>query len=261
MDILALATACGLAASSPIFATASDQSGCPTAAFAGEPPARINADGLTDRWSAEIAMASARFAIPASWIRGVMQQESRGIPTATSPVGAMGLMQIMPSTWAALRGRYGLGDDPYAPRDNIVAGAAYIRELFDRYGVPGFLAAYNAGSGRIDDHLFRGRPLPDETQRYVASLAPMITGTDKVTSKPLPVLDEIRAKDRAAHLVTGRTSDGIFIQALRAPSAADVEPDAVSSATSTAAPDAVAMQGEASRSDLFAVLKRQGGEW
>jgi len=89
----------------------------------------------------------------------------------------------------------------------------------------------------------------------------MITGTDNVTSKPLPVLDEIRAEDRAAHLVTGRTSDGIFIQALRARSAADAEPDAVSSATSTAALDAATTKGDAPRSDLFAVLKRQGGEW
>ena len=46
----------------------------------------------------------------------------------------MGLMQIMPKTWAELRARYGLGADPFDPRDNILAGAAYIRELHDRYG-------------------------------------------------------------------------------------------------------------------------------
>ena len=69
---------------------------------------------------------------------------------------------------------YGLGADPYDPRDNILAGAAYIRELYDRYGAPGFLAAYNAGPGRYERHLAAGRPLPDETQAYVATLAPMI---------------------------------------------------------------------------------------
>ena len=53
----------------------------------------------------------------------------------------MGLMQIMPKTWTELRARYGLGADPYDPHDNILAGAAYIRELHDRYGSPGFLAA------------------------------------------------------------------------------------------------------------------------
>jgi soluble lytic murein transglycosylase-like protein len=86
----------------------------------------------------------------------------------------MGLMQIMPKTWTELRARYGLGADPYDPRDNILAGAAYIRELYDRYGATGFLAAYNAGPGRYERHLATGRPLPDETQAYVAKLAPMI---------------------------------------------------------------------------------------
>jgi hypothetical protein len=86
----------------------------------------------------------------------------------------MGLMQIMPKTWTELRARYGLGADPYDPRDNILAGAAYIRELCDRYGAPGFLAAYNAGPRRYERHLAAGRPLPDETQAYVATLAPMI---------------------------------------------------------------------------------------
>jgi hypothetical protein len=89
----------------------------------------------------------------------------------------MGLMQIMPKTWAELRARHGLGADPYDPRDNILAGAAYIRELHDRYGAPGFLAAYNAGPGRYERHLATGRPLPDETQDYVATLAPMIKST------------------------------------------------------------------------------------
>ena len=80
----------------------------------------------------------------------------------------------MPGTWTELRARYGLGADPYDPRDNILAGAAYIRELYDRYGSPGFLAAYNAGPERYERHLATGRPLPDETQAYVATLAPMI---------------------------------------------------------------------------------------
>ena len=57
-------------------------------------------------------------------------------------------MQIMPATWGQLRARYGLGPDPFDVRDNIMAGAAYLRELHDRYGSPGFLAAYNAGPGR-----------------------------------------------------------------------------------------------------------------
>jgi len=86
----------------------------------------------------------------------------------------MGLMQIMPKTWTELRARHGLGADPYDAHDNILAGAAYIRELHDCYGTPGFLAAYNAGLGRYERHLTTGRPLPDETQAYVATLTPMI---------------------------------------------------------------------------------------
>ena len=73
-----------------------------------------------------------------------------------------------------MRSRYGLGADPFDPHDNILAGAAYLRELHDRYGAAGFLAAYNAGPGRYEDHLATGRPLPAETQAYVAALAPLL---------------------------------------------------------------------------------------
>jgi hypothetical protein len=88
----------------------------------------------------------------------------------------MGLMQIMPQTWSDLRARYDLGVNPYDPRDNIQAGAAYISELYQRFGAPGFLAAYNSGPRRYENHLATGRPLPDETRDYVAILAPMIGG-------------------------------------------------------------------------------------
>ena len=118
--------------------------------------------------------AAQRFGVPASWISAVMAMESGGDVLALSPQGAMGLMQIMPDTWAGLRARHGLGADPYEPRDNILAGAAYLREMHDRYGSPGFLAAYNAGPARYDEYLATGRELPAETQLYVAMLAPLI---------------------------------------------------------------------------------------
>ena len=129
-----------------------------------------------DQVAGFVAEASQRFGIPASWIRAVMRAESFGDVRALSPKGAMGLMQIMPATWAGLRLRYGLGADPYDAHDNIIAGAAYLRELHDRYGAPGFLAAYNAGPARYEDHLATGRPLPAETRAYVALLAPLIGG-------------------------------------------------------------------------------------
>ena len=129
------------------------------------------------RFAAFVAEASQRFGIPAAWIRAVMHAESFGDVRAISPKGAIGLMQIMPETWAGLRQRYRLGADPYDAHDNIIAGAAYLRELHDRYGIPGFLAAYNAGPARWEDHLATGRPLPAETRAYLSRLAPIVGGS------------------------------------------------------------------------------------
>ncbi|MBI2713296.1 MAG: lytic transglycosylase domain-containing protein [Rhizobiales bacterium] len=121
-----------------------------------------------------VAEAAQRFGLPTLWIDAVMMGESAGDERAVSPQGAMGLMQIMPDTWKDLRSRHGLGPDPFDPHDNILAGAAYMREMLDRYGSPGFLAAYNAGPRRYEEYLTTGRELPLETQVYVATLAPMI---------------------------------------------------------------------------------------
>jgi hypothetical protein len=128
-------------------------------------------------FAAFVAEASQRFGIPAAWIRAVMRAESFSDVGAISPKGAIGLMQIMPETWAALRQRYRLGADPYDAHDNIIAGTAYLRELHDRYGVPGFLAAYNAGPARWEAHLATGRPLPAETRAYLSRLAPIVGGS------------------------------------------------------------------------------------
>nr|WP_221416595.1 lytic transglycosylase domain-containing protein [Sphingomonas kyeonggiensis] len=127
-------------------------------------------------FAAFVAEASQRFGIPVAWIRALMRVESANDVRAVSPKGAMGLMQIMPDTWAYLRARHRLSSDPFDPRDNIIAGTAYMRELYNRYGAPGFLAAYNAGPGRYDEHLANGRPLPAETRAYVAHLAPLVGG-------------------------------------------------------------------------------------
>ena len=92
----------------------------------------------------------------------------------------MGLMQIMPGTWDELRTAHGFGNDPFDPRDNILAGTAYLRAMHDRFGSPGFLVAYNAGPGRYAGHLATGRPLPRETRAYVTALAPVVTGAPTV---------------------------------------------------------------------------------
>lgn len=131
---------------------------------------RARADSYAD----DVAQASLRFGIPAVWIRAVMRVESAGDPRVISPAGAMGLMQIMPDTWTSLRARLQLGRDPYDPHDNILAGAAYLREMLDRYGSPGFLAAYNAGPGRYEEYLAGRSALPAETRAYVSALAPIV---------------------------------------------------------------------------------------
>ena len=145
-------------------------------------------------WGAEIHDASRRFDIPEEWIRAVMHVESggqthwKGGQPITSHAGAMGLMQVMPGTYDELRYAHGLGPDAYEPRDNILAGAAYIREMYDLYGYPGFLGAYNAGPERYRQYVEEGRPLPRETERYMDIIAPQIAGimpgkggTDRMT--------------------------------------------------------------------------------
>ena len=144
-----------------------------------------------DPWGPYISEAAAKYDVPERWVREVMRQESggrlygHGGDLITSGAGAMGLMQVMPATYDDLRARYSeLGDDPFDPHNNILAGTAYIREMYDIYGSPGFLAAYNAGPGRLDDYLTRNRVLPLETRRYVASIGPRIAGSEPRTASP-----------------------------------------------------------------------------
>ena len=150
--------------------------GCVTAHSEPAIAQPVNATAVRTPVADFVAEASLRFSIPAAWIRAVMRAESFGDVHAISAKGAMGLMQIMPQTWTGLRLRYRLGANPYDAHDNIVAGAAYLRELHDRYGIPGFLAAYNAGPARWEDHLATGRPLPAETRAYLIRLLPIVGG-------------------------------------------------------------------------------------
>jgi hypothetical protein len=134
-----------------------------------------------------------------------MHVESHRDQRAFSPKGAMGLMQLMPATWTALRDRYCLGRDPFDPHDNILAGAAFLRAMHDRYGSPGFLAAYNAGPGRYEDYRDRGRPLPPETLAYVATLLPFV-GSGGING-PVLVAASYRLTWTHAPLFIGRSED------------------------------------------------------
>nr|WP_179497460.1 lytic transglycosylase domain-containing protein [Sphingopyxis sp. JAI108] len=138
-------------------------------------------------YAGPVAEASLRFGIPEAWIWRVMHVESRGDPRAVSHAGAMGLMQVMPATWAMLTARHRLGSDPFDVRANIFAGAAYLRAMWDRYGdVRLMLAGYNAGPGRADAYAAGRRGLPAETVAYVAAIAPAIGASSVASLAPAP---------------------------------------------------------------------------
>lgn len=139
-----------------------------------------------DQWRGLIAEAALRFDVPEAWITRVMRAESAGQTQRNgrpirSRVGAIGLMQLMPATWAEMRERFKLGPDPDNPRDNILAGTAYLRLMFDSFGYPGCLAAYNAGPAAYTAYLAGRRSLPRETIAYVAK----ITRTPVSTREPV----------------------------------------------------------------------------
>lgn len=127
------------------------------------------------QWQTIIAEAAQRFGLPEAWIRAVMRAESGGQATVngrpnTSSAGAIGLMQVMPDTYAEMRRRHDLGPDPADPHDNILAGTAYLREMLDRFGYPNLFAAYNAGPDRFEAYRRGELPLPAETQAYLVQI-------------------------------------------------------------------------------------------
>jgi soluble lytic murein transglycosylase-like protein len=148
-----------------------------------------------DRWETLSEAASSRFGVPVAWIRVVMARESAGHTSLhgapiVSRSGAMGLMQLMPSTWSDMRARYHLGADPFNPHDNILAGTAYLREMFDRYGYPDLFAAYHAGPGRLDAVLAGQKSLPQATKTYLESLVPGAKIDALASESRLPIISK-----------------------------------------------------------------------
>lgn len=179
----------------------------------------------TERWQSFIAEASSFTGVPQRWIHTVMRVESAGCdvtdgrPT-TSVAGAMGLMQLMPKTWRELKARLGLGDDPHDPHDNILAGAAYLRQLYDRYGSPGAFAAYHAGPVRYEEYLKNDRPLPEATLEYLTRLQqfdePIATRRAALppqenTSSATLFIAHRRAESSAESQVGRRIHDSLFV--------------------------------------------------
>lgn len=121
-----------------------------------------------------VADASERFGIPAAWLHAIIRVGGGGDARMPSRNGAIGLMRVMPETWTERLFRYAFGTDRLDPRDNMLTGAAHLREMYDRCGSKGGAAAFNMGPTRYDEHLKIGAPLSAETQAYVTVLAPLI---------------------------------------------------------------------------------------
>ncbi len=158
----------------------------PQSTFAAE--LRMGTGQLMNRWTPMIAAASARFNVPANWIRAVVQMESGGRTMSgvnrpiTSRTGAMGVMQLMPGTYKEMRTQYRLGANPYNPQDNISAGAAYLHWLYQKYGYPAMFAAYNDGPGHLEERLMQGKLLPAETRNYISRIVTELGGASQQAS-------------------------------------------------------------------------------
>jgi soluble lytic murein transglycosylase-like protein len=120
---------------------------------------------------AAIDAAAARHNVDPSLVRSVVKVESNFNPNAVSRKGAMGLMQLMPSTARSLN-----VSNPFDPAQNVDAGVRHLRKLLDSYGgnVPLSLAAYNAGSGAVARSA--GIPHYRETQDYVRRITNLYNG-------------------------------------------------------------------------------------
>ena len=170
------------------------------------------------RWAAEIDAAALRCGVPGDWIARVMRAESGGRTMLDgrpirSPKGAIGLMQLMPATWSELRRDLGLGDDPDLPADNIVAGACYLRRMYDRFGYPGLFGAYNAGPARYAAWLAGEAKLPGETVTYLRGVGgSAIPESPTATPAPEPLFVVRRAlPEGPAAAATPSQPMGLFV--------------------------------------------------
>ena len=116
-----------------------------------------------------IAEAAEKYQLDPHMIRAVMQAESAFNAMAVSPVGALGLMQLMPAVAEELG-----ATDPLDPRQNIMAGSKYLRQLLNahRGNVKLALASYNAGPGNVAK--YRAIPPFKETQNYVKKVTGLL---------------------------------------------------------------------------------------
>lgn len=128
-----------------------------------------------------IEAAAARYGLSPAFLDAVARAESGYDPGAVSPAGAIGVMQLMPRT------ARDLGVDPRDPRQNILGGAAYLRQLLDRFDgdIDRALAAYNAGPGAVERRA--GVPPYRETRAYVAANLDRLAGRSLAMTSADPI--------------------------------------------------------------------------
>jgi hypothetical protein len=164
----------------PILMRLIDAASRPAQPSAYDEESTMSRSQLLNRWDGIISEASERFHVPKAWIRAVMAHESGGRTMLgkdqpiISRAGAVGLMQVLPETYDEMAVAHKLGANPFDARDNIMAGTAYLRRLHQKYGYPAMFAAYNAGPGKLEDHLAHGVRLPAETRAYVGGITRML---------------------------------------------------------------------------------------
>ncbi len=142
-----------------------------TAYLASKRRTRLH-DGETERLARTIVGECRRNGLEVSLVLAVIHVESRYDTYAVSPVGALGLMQVMPATGEELAREAGIRwrgpQTLFDPEVNVRLGTAYLSQLAARYeSIPTALAAYNWGPGRIDRRLRLGTPLPQEYPQLV----------------------------------------------------------------------------------------------
>lgn len=126
-----------------------------------QPGNALTSPKLTDDVKQTIEAEALKSGLDPNLVKALIQTESNFNPSATSPVGAQGLMQLMPGTAKDLGVH-----NPFDPNENIRGGTAYLKQMVSKYqSVPLGLAAYNAGPGAVDK--YQGIPPYRETQNYV----------------------------------------------------------------------------------------------